>query len=242
MEVHREEEFILEKFKQGYSMARYGDGEFKIMRGSSITNMQVYDVGLEQGLLKVFEKPLEKLLIGIPDPLCTRSYVEGFHKKFDKFILDKAAKEESIFVSAFFSRPSLVNLDSEEYFDKIKNIWKDREVVLVNSKPDLPNHFLFRDSICEFVEISPRNCFLNYEQILYACYQFFGENKIFILSAGPVATCLAYDICLEGEQALDMGAIAFEYSLFKKEPHPEKWSYQDAYKIKRGYLRGINDE
>ena len=241
MNVHREESFILEHFKKGYSMSRYGDGEFKMMRGSDIKNMQKYDDELNQKLLKVFEQPLKKLLIGVPDPLCTRSYVEGFHKRFDKFIQDKPAKEKSIFISSFFSRPSLINKDSNAYFDTIKNIWRNKVIVLVNFNPSLPEHFLFRSSHCFFIQISRNNCFAEYERIMDSCREFYSQNRMFVLSAGPTATCLAYDICLEGEQALDMGGIAFEYSLFKEESHPEKWVCQDSYKKKRGFLRGLND-
>ena len=242
MDVHRESEFICGKIKEGYSLSRYGDGEFKMMRGSSITNMQVYDENLKRGLLKVFESPLKKLLVGIPDPLCTRPYVEGFHKKFDNFIQNKAAKEKSIFVSSFFFRPNLINMDSNKYFDMIKNIWKDREIVLVNFNIDLLDHFLFCDSTpTAFIPISRNNCYKMYESIMYTCRKFYNQNILFIISAGPAATCLAYDICSEGEQALDVGGIAFEYSLFKKESHPEQWVYQDSYRKKRGFLRGIND-
>jgi len=241
VEVQREEEFIVSKINEGYSMARYGDGEFKMIHGQSITNMQEHNKALKRKLLKVFTKPLRKLLIGIPDPLCTRPYVEGFHKNFDEFISDKLAKINSIFISSFFSRPSLINKDSNEYFDMIKDIWMSRDIVLVNFNSQLPDHFLFQDSMCDFISIPRNNCFVKYKQIMNSCRKFYNQDKMFILSAGPTATCLAYDLCFEGEQALDMGGIAFEYSLFKGESHPEQWVYQDSYKIKRGYLRGIND-
>ena len=236
------EHFIFDKLIQGYSLSRFGDGEFKMLRGDSgISRLQEFNEMLKQKLLKIFLNPLSKLLIGLPNPLGTRPYVVGFYKHFDRFILDKPAKEESIFVSSFFTRPSLVNIDSDEYFERAKNVWKDREVVLVNFNPDLLDHFLFRDSFCNFIDIPRRDCFSEYEGIMASCYRFCGKNKMFLVSAGPVANCIVYDLCERGEQAIDVGQFAFEYSLFKGDPNPERWTSQCVYKVKRGYLRGVND-
>ena len=236
------EKIILSSLKQGFSLSRFGDGEFKMMRAeSNIEKLQTYNPILKQKLLKIFTAPLLSLLIGIPNSLCTRPYVEDFHIHFDEFILDKPAKIESVFVSSFFTRPSLVNLDSDDYFEGVKNIWKGKKIVLVNFNSDLPGHFLFCDSVCNFIEIPRRNCFDEYKKIIASCFKFCGKDKIFLISAGPVASCLAYDLCAAGEQAIDIGQIAFEYSLFQKELNSEQWTSQDSYKLKRGYLRGIND-
>lgn len=236
------EQSVFGKLKQGYCLSRFGDGEFKMVRaGSDISRLQKYDKELKRRLLRVFLNPLSNLLIGIPNPLCTRPYVEGFYRRFDEFILNKPAKTESVFVSSFFTRPSLVNLDSNSYFERVKNIWRGREVVLVNFNFDLLNHFLFCDSVCDFIEISRRNCFSRYKEIVTSCYMFCGKDKLFLISAGPVASCLAYDLCEVGEQAIDIGQLAFEYVLFKEEPSPERFTSQNVYKSKRGYLRGVND-
>lgn len=241
MNIHSEQ-FIFSKLKQGFSLSRFGDGEFKIIRAeSNIAGLQKYDKELKYKLSSIFSNPLPNLLIGIPNPLCTRPYVESFHEHFDKFISNKPAKTKSTFVSSFFTRPSLVNLDSDYYFERAKDIWKDLEIVLVNFNPDLPNHFLFRDSFCSFIKIPRKDCFDEYKQILSSCYEFSGGRILFLISAGPVASCLVYDLCEVGEQAIDIGQIAFEYSLFKGESNPERWTSQDTYRSKRGYLRGVNN-
>lgn len=236
------EQSVFGKLKQGFSLSRFGDGEFKMLRAqSSISGLQKYSDKLRYKLLNIFLNPLPGLLIGIPNPLCTRSYVKDFYKHFDKFILNKQAETESVFVSSFFTRPSLVNLDSNSYFKKVKNIWKGEKIVLVNFNSDLTNHFLFKDNVCDFIEIPRKNCFSEYQKVIVSCYELCGKDKLFLISAGPVASCLVYDLCEVGEQAIDIGQIAFEYSLFKKELNPAKWTSQNAYRDKRGYLKGIND-
>lgn len=242
MKVHSEG-FVFEALKAGFSLTRFGDGEFKILRGGhGITNLQEYNKALEQKLLKTFSDPLPKLLIGVPNPLGTRPYVAGFYRHFTGFISDQPARTKSIFVSSFFTRPSLVNLDTEMYFKRAKAVWKDRDVVLINFNSNLPDHFLFRDSFCTFIEISRRDCFCDYGEIMASCNKLCGQGKMFLISAGPTANCLVYDLCEKGEHAIDIGQLAFEHSLFIGQPKPERWTAQNTYKLKRGYLRGINEK
>jgi len=241
MNFCRDEKVILDKVRDGYSIARYGDGEFKMIRDLPITIMQDYHPELTKKLQDVFLKPLDKLMIGIPDVLCDRPFVSGITKQINRYLAGKPAESKSSFISSFITRPSLINKDSQAYFEKIKDVWKGREIVLVNFNPELTDHFLFRDSDCIFLQIPRNNCFFMYNRIFEECKFQFNRDYLFILSAGPVATVLAYDLCKAGEQALDIGAFAFEYSLFKDES-PEQWNYQDAYrKGKRGYLKGITD-
>lgn len=236
------EQSVPDMLGHGLSLSRFGDGEFKMLRAESdIDGLQKYHDKLRYKLLNIFLRPLPNLLIGIPNPLCTRPYVESFHKYFDEFISGKLAKTKSTFVSSFFTRPSLVNLDSNEYFEKMKNIWREREIVLINFNFDLPDHFLFRDNFCDFIEIPRKNCFSEYKKIITSCYKLSGKGRLFLISAGPVASCLVYDLYAIGEQAIDIGQLAFEYDLFKGELNPAKWTSQNAYRDKRGYLRGIND-
>lgn len=237
------DEFVaIKRIKEGYSLSRFGDGEMKmIWRRSSVYKLQKYDEVLREKLLRIFQVPLKRLLIGVPNPLCTRLWVTAFIKEFEKFVGTTACKGGS-FVSAFFSRPSIVSLDSEAYFEEIKNLWKGREVVLINFNPKLAEHYLFRDSIVKFIEIPRRDCFLLYDKILELCKSYYKENRLFLVSAGPVATCLAYDIASVRGQCIDIGQIALEYSIFKGETNVEKWTSQNAYKTKRGYLRGKNDD
>lgn len=232
------ENSAIEKIGEGYSLSRFGDGELKmIWRKASINKLQDYDTALQEKLLRVFTAPLKKLLIGIPNPLCDRSWIDQFTETFEEFIADKPALKESTFVSAFFSRPSIVSLDSELYFEQVKRLWKGKEVVLINFNPSLLTHYLFDDSAAHFIWILRSNCFSEYKQILKACRSYYGEKKLFLVSAGPTASCLAYDLTRDGEQCVDIGQIALEHSLFKAENDVEKWTSQNSYKVKRGHIR-----
>lgn len=225
----------IDKIKEGYSLARYGDGEFfRLLRSSKgISKLQKFDERLKEKLFTVFSKPLEKLLIGIPRMDKPKQWIINFNNGFSEFIKDKRACKESIFVSAFVSRPSLVGRDTQEYFDKVKSIWKDREVVLINFNSNILSHDLFKGYNVNFIKISRRDCFDDYDNILNKCREFYNQKKIFLASAGPTATCLAYDLTLDDEQCLDIGQIAFEYSLFKNENNLQLWTSQDSYRRRK---------
>ena len=59
-----------------------------------------------------------------------------------------------------------------------------------------------------------RNAFVVYDDILNSIKM--TNNKLVLLSLGPTATVLAYDLGKDGFQAIDIGHLDWEYSLFLK--------------------------
>ena len=51
---------------------------------------------------------------------------------------------------------------------------------------------------------------------LDACLQYDDKDSLFALALGPTATVLAYDLSLQGYQALDLGHIVKSYDLYCK--------------------------
>ena len=231
MNILNEEETI-QKLKKGYSLARFGDGEFfKIMLESKgISKLQDFNLVLQKKLFNIFSDPIENLLIGIPSLKYKKPWVKNFHNKFEEFIKDKKCREVSTFVSAFFSRPSLVGKATKNYFKLVRSIWKDKHIVIINFNPTLVWHDLFNIDNYNFILIDRRNCFSCYDNILNSCSIY--DDSIFLVSAGPTASCLAYDIAKTGRQCIDIGQIAFEYSLFMGDDELEKYTSQNSYRRK----------
>lgn len=221
----------IKKIKDGFSLSRYGDGEFFnfIRLSKSINKMQKFDSDLQDKLLTIFTNPIDKLLVGIPRMNKPKSWVSNFHRKFFKFLKVKGIQKNE-YVSAFVSRPSLVGLACNKYFMEIESIWKEKKIVLINFNRNLLNHDLFKDYDIEFIDVSRRNCFSEYSQLRKKCKKLYNKNRIFLVSAGPTATILSYDLTVDGEQCLDIGQIAFEYSLFKNESNIENWTSQGEFR------------
>lgn len=227
------EEETIDEIKKGKSIARFGDGEFIriILEGRGISKLQSYDPLMRKKLIEILTNQVENLMIGIPRIEIKRGWIIYFHKKFKKFIIDKKIKN-NIFASAFFSRPSMVNRSNDEYFKKIMSIWNDKKIVLINFNKDIINHNLFKHCEIDFIKINRNNCFSSYNEILNKCKYFYNSKRIFLISAGPTATCLAYDLTCDGELGIDIGQIVMEYSLFKKENNIIKWTSQNNHRNK----------
>ena len=58
----------------------------------------------------------------------------------------------------------------------------------------------------------PTSSFDRYDEILDASLKVADSTDIFILAIGPSSGVLAYDLTLEGIQAVDVGHIDLEYS------------------------------
>lgn len=186
------------------SLARFGDGEllfFKHNRG--VPTMQEFDQKLKGKMLEVFrDYPIPNLLIGVHD--------EG------KWSQAGLINNDAFYGSASLFRPSYLSLDCEMYFDEIKELWNSQEVVIVNFNHKVKDLELF-DNVSNIVciEIPMRHCFRNYNDIQHKCSFFYGQNKIFLVTAGPMASVLAYDLTKAGERCIDIGKIGFEFAKWK---------------------------
>ena len=103
------------------------------------------------------------------------------------------------------------------YFKGFKRIWKNRDVVLLESQEARlgvgNDMFDEAKSISRIIFCPVKNAFDKYDQILSAFNDIAADNLI-LLALGPTATVLAYDLCKKGYQAVDIGNISDEYECF----------------------------
>jgi glycosyltransferase family protein len=218
------------------SIARFGDGEFACMKCSRITFHDPSEA-LARRLKEVLSSNIPNLLIGLPD--CFGSldcYVPYTRKFWRKYMSKKRQMTYSyldmnrIYYNAFFNRYYLNFNKTEEYyqkcrtyFKKLKDIWKDRDVILLESQEarlGVTNDILdSAKSISRILFCPIKNAFNKYDQILSAFDQLNSEALI-LAALGPTATVLAYDLCRKGYQAIDLGHISEEYECFLRKETP----------------------
>ncbi len=218
------------------SISRFGDGEFSCMRGSRIA---YHDPSKElaERLKEVLSSDLPNLLIGLPD--CFGSldcYVPYTIKFWRKYMSKKRQKTYSYldmnrsYYNAFFNRYYLnFNKTGEyyqiccTYFKKLKEIWKNRDIILFESQEarlGVDNDILDgAKSISRIVFCPVKNAFNKYDQILSA-FNDISPDKLILIALGPTATVLAYDLCKKGYQAIDIGHISEEYECFLRKETP----------------------
>ena len=218
------------------SIARFGDGEFACMNCSRIAFHDPSEA-LAKRLKEVICSNLPDLLIGLPD--CFGSldcYVPYTRKFWRKYMSKKRQMTYSYldmnrtYYNAFFNRYYLNFNKTDEYyqkcntyFKKLKDIWKDRDVILLESheaRLGVTNDILVgAKSISRILFCPLKNAFNKYDQILSA-FDEIDQDALILAALGPTATVLAYDLCRKGYQAIDLGHISEEYECFLRKETP----------------------
>jgi glycosyltransferase family protein len=206
------------------SIARFGDGEFAIALGRSIS-FQKKSRSLRRRLLEILKDDKNNnCLIGIID--CNHKYLTDYEVRYWFENIKDILKILNL--SRTYSNASITRQSNMQQFLKLKKVWDNRNVVFVtgrNSRFDC-NHELFNNtrSSQSFYSLS-KNAWSNYGELLKSICILTKkiENPIVICSLGPTATVLSYDLSLIGIRALDLGHFTNIFDAIKYDKEvPEK--------------------
>lgn len=220
------EETIDEIIKYKRSISRFGDGEFNLLieNKNSKNVFQEKSERLKNKLEDILKNDNPNLLVCIIRVRCAEKKENKDISKpaayftelywLDKWkILKKYFIKNKKYGNAAISR---VAVFSEVKLEKIKKIWENREIVFVYSQKgrfNLDERLFNNIKNYDEIFIPPINAFDNYDEILNECKKK-EKNKLFLISAGPTATILAYDLSLLGYQAIDIGHFPNSYQQY----------------------------
>ena len=211
------------------SVCRFGDFEFEMILGRVRCNYQMYDKVLSQRLTEVLHSRQENVMIAIANNYGSLEKYEEDAKDAIRCYLSPKVRNEHIllleegrtYYDAYLSRPYIIYKDKENAgtrFAHLKQIWENREVVIIEgnkTRMGIGND-LFDNAKCMKRIIAPNeNAFIKYEKIFNEAIKQ-PEQLLFLLSLGPTATVLAYDLAKAGYQAVDIGQIDNEYEWFQR--------------------------
>jgi hypothetical protein len=118
--------------------------------------------------------------------------------------------------SAFITRPDTNSaIDCKEYYDELKLIWKDKEVLVMHGEG---TGFLKRLSLLEtaktykVIQGPIRDAFTAHKLLLHKLTELSTPDMVILLSLGPEATVLAYDLAQADRQAIDLGHLGMFYA------------------------------
>ena len=238
--------------KNKCSLTRFGDGEFGIMFGSRICYHD-RNSKLASRLKQVLASEYPNLLIGLPPcfgslddfiPATTDFWRRWMSKKREMVYsyLDMNRVYHNAFLNRWYlnyHKTEQHHLACRRYFARLKEIWKDRDVILFESQKAAlgAGNDLFdtAKSISRIVFCPEKNAFDRYDDILSA-FDGIDSDALVLLGLGPTATVLAYDLCDKGYQAIDIGMIGAEYESFlgkKTQGVPLKLVYSNSEKIRQ---------
>jgi hypothetical protein len=184
----------------GASIARYGDGEFKMCRGAGIKSQEAHP-DLRRRLNAILEKSGD-CLVGIPNIRSDTPKAAFWGGQMHNCRL---LTEGRRYVSSFITRPdSAPWLDVPEYWEKLESLWKNQDVTLVrgSGKSFCAEDLKSARTVTEI--LTPRqHAFAQYDELL----ERIGTPARAILCVGPTATVMAVDLCAKGVHAIDAGHL-----------------------------------
>ncbi len=214
--------------REKLSVSRFGDGEFDMLLNINHPKYQNNDINLVSKLNAVLNSNNKSLLVCIPDvfncdSLKYRTSKSARHWK--RFLIKNRKKLYQIFNfdkkygDSLFTRYYIGLKDkacSDNYFKHIQEIWNQRNVMVVEGRYTrfgVGNNLLENAKSIKRILCPEKNAYDKYNEILAVCKE---QNKdvLFLLALGPTATVLAYDLCNEGFQAIDIGHLDIEYEWF----------------------------
>lgn len=229
-----------------YSLARFGDGEFRLLRKLAI-NFQKPSAELSKKLRQTLQSNNATLLIALPD--CFGSLEEYQPKVADfwrKWLVKKRdlvysyLDMDKTYYSAFFTRAYMPYRKTDaqyrqcqRYFEKIKKIWHGQDVLICEGEGTrfgLFNDLLNGTNSISRILCPARNAFEKYGEIL-SSFDEVTTDKLILLALGPTATVLAHDLHNKGFQTIDIGHLDVEYEWFVKrdeQAQPLKYKYVDG--------------
>ena len=221
------DESIDEIINNNCSIARFGDGEIRLINNENIT-FQKPNEELSKRLKEIINSNEKNILIGLPDVFCFKDINRSvrqrklFYKK--EIVLEykiyKSIRNDKKFINTHMTRPYLEYKDksnAENIFNNLKRIWDNKDIVIVEgegTRLGIGNDLFDNVKSINRILCPARDAFDKYDEILNKCKEL-DKNKMFLLALGPTATVLAYDLGMDGYQALDLGHVDIEYEWFK---------------------------
>ncbi len=233
------------------SIARFGDGEIKLVAGKNISFQKVTPFAKNK-LTEVLSCDVPGLLIGLADIFddmerYTDKLKRSWNKHLDRYRKDWYVhlKKGKKYYNATMTRQYITLRDRSEglaIFRKLQTIWQDRDVVFIEgekSRLGVGNDLFSNVRSAQRILCPSTQAFEKYDEILAEALKI-DKDKLILLALGPVATCLAYDLHLQGYQAVDIGHadVEYEWLLMGAE---EKVPVKNKMVFEAGFDKGVED-
>lgn len=213
--------------KERKCLARFGDGEFELILGRNRARFQCVNEELRARLKEVLQTKQPNILIAIADNYGSlakytdeaatdiRQYMGNGTRQEHMQLLDL----DRTYYNAYLSRPYILHRDKTEAkrrFEEIREVWDNKEILIVegeHTRFGVGNDLLSNAKSVKRILTLDKDCFSVYDQLLETVKEY-GENKLVLITLGPVATILAYDLAKLDYWAVDIGQLDVEYEWY----------------------------
>lgn len=212
------------------SIARFGDGEFGLIMHEERHKFQKNESKLSTRLQEVLRSKHPDLLIAIAN---NYGNLEQYNEKSARGIRMYMTDEVRIahqnlldpfrtYYDAYLSRPYVLYNDNQtdapkQRFKHLQQIWQNRDVIFIEgaqTRLGVGNNLFDNTKTIKRILAPTTNSFDKYDDLLKSALQHATPDTLFLLALGPTASVLAYDLCVNGYQAVDIGHVDMEYEWF----------------------------
>ena len=211
------------------SVSRYGDGEFIMLLGGGYDDYQGADQKLAKRLKEVLvSTDAPNHIVGLPMPLkhtiglrpSSRDFWDYFTLKKGVYLLPYLSTSR-LYIDTQLSRFYIMYIDKSHcgnQLNLLKAIWDNQDVVIIEgtkSRTGIGNDLYDNVKSLSRILGPATDAFSMYDEMLEAIVKHVSKDNLILLSYGPTATILAYDLAKLGYWAIDIGHLDIEYEWFK---------------------------
>lgn len=225
IKVQTIDETIDELLQTDKSIVRFGDSDITMVRGRSVVYQEI-SPDIITGFKRILKYEHDGLIVAIPnifDDLNEyRKESSAFwkdHLFFCRKIYMRCCNKDRIYGNAYITRfyyPMAEKNNCGRWIEKIKQLWKDRDVVVVEGERThngVGNDLLDSARSIERILGPSTQAFAKVDEIMECCREY-SKDKLFLLSIGIAAKFLAEKLFLEGYRVLDIGNLDMEYEWY----------------------------
>lgn len=229
-QIRSSEELLEVIIKERKSLSRYGDGELEIMQNRERPWFQNADERLSSRLREIFFDRNEAIIIALANNFgnleCyTQKAADGIRQYLSHGTREKLMDMidmSRIYYDTYVTRPYYIYRDKDHatyIFSLFKKIWRDRDILLVEGQyayNGVRNDLFDGNKSMKRIIAPAQNAFSVYDELFKTVEQYADADTLVLISLGPTATVLAYDLAMKGIQALDIGQLDNEYDWYMR--------------------------
>lgn len=225
------------------SLCRFGDAEFELMCGRERPWYQSVNEELALRLREVITSQDENIAVAIADDFgsldsFTEDAADAIRRYMQRNVRDTIMEHIDLnrsYYDAYVSRPYILYKDKDNAksrFDLLKKLWEGRKILLIEgeyARMGVGNDLFLNVESLKRMLCPHKEAFDKYDDILKTAKRQIVDTgaDLVLISLGPTATVLAYDLAKSGVTALDIGQVDNEYEWYlrkaqKRMPIPKK--------------------
>lgn len=226
--IYSDVDTIKKIINENLSVARYGDGEFRLMTKRGCIGFQDSNIDLSNKLISSFATRNPNLLIccynfkkrrpmNNPSGLWLKKFTYDYFKYFDFF--DSKYKYGDTDISRFyypdFYRKTDFAFLSKSYIPLLKQIWENKNLLIVEgfqTKLGVGNDLFGNAKQIRRILCPTKNAFNLYDKILKSVIKNRKNNELVLIALGPTASVLATELCTKYQiRSIDIGHVDVVY-------------------------------